>query len=107
VGADYAAVPGYQQDFALRRWNLWGYVDARDVAQACAKAVAAGLPGAHSFVIAAADTLMAATNSELLADQFPGLEVRGDIGEHDTLLSIDKARRMLGYQPEFSWRDQI
>jgi nucleoside-diphosphate-sugar epimerase len=107
VPADYAAVPSYQQDFALRRWNLWGYVDARDVAQACAKAVAADLPGAHSFVIAAADTLMTATNAELLADQFPGLEVRGDVGEHDTLLSIDKARTMLGYQPEFSWRNQV
>lgn len=105
--ADYAAVPGYQQDFSLRRWNLWGYVDARDVAQACRLAVTAELDGAHSFVIAAADTLMEATNNELLDDQFPGIEIRGDVGEHDTLLAIGKARELLGYEPAYSWRDHV
>jgi nucleoside-diphosphate-sugar epimerase len=104
VESDYAAVPDYQQDFALRRWNLWGYVDARDVAQAFRLGVESQLTGAHSFVIAAADTLMAASNAELLADQFPGLPLTRDVGEHETLLAIDKARTMLGYSPEFSWR---
>jgi nucleoside-diphosphate-sugar epimerase len=104
VESDYAAVPDYQHDFALRRWNLWGYVDARDVAQACRLGVETQLTGAHSFVIAAADTLMAATNAELLADQFPGLPLTRDVGQHDTLLAIDKARTMLGYAPQFSWR---
>jgi nucleoside-diphosphate-sugar epimerase len=107
VPEDYARVRGYQDDFSLRRWNLWGYVDARDVAQACHKAVTAELDGAHSFVIAAADTLMEATNRELLDDQFPGIEIRGEIGEHQTLLSIDKARELLGYEPEYSWRNQV
>src|SRR6187431_1144811 len=32
--ADYATFPSWQDDPARRRWNLWGYVDARDVAQA-------------------------------------------------------------------------
>jgi nucleoside-diphosphate-sugar epimerase len=107
VPEDYQKVRGYQDDFSLRRWNLWGYVDARDVAQACHKAVIAELDGAHSFVIAAADTLMEATNTELLHDQFPGIEIRGDVGEHKTLLSIDKARELLGYEPQFSWRHQV
>lgn len=107
VAADYAAVPSYQHDFALRRWNLWGYVDARDVAQACRRAVTAEMAGAHSFIIAAADTLMTASNAELLDDQFPGIEIRGELGEHDTLLSIVHARELLGYEPEFSWRDQV
>ncbi|HWI00427.1 MAG TPA: NAD(P)-dependent oxidoreductase [Propionibacteriaceae bacterium] len=105
VESDYAAVPDYQHDFALRRWNLWGYVDARDVAQACRLGVESELTGAHSFVIAAADTLMTAPNAELLADQFPGLPLTRDVGEHETLLAIDKARAMLGYAPKFSWRD--
>ena len=105
VEADYAKVAGYQADFALRRWNLWGYVDARDVGQACERSLVADLTGAHSFVIAAADTLMEATNAELLADQFPGVPVRGEVGEHDTLLAIDSARELLGYDPQHSWRD--
>ncbi|HZA05242.1 MAG TPA: NAD(P)-dependent oxidoreductase [Propionibacteriaceae bacterium] len=106
VEADYAAVPGYQSDFALRRWNLWGYVDARDVAQACRLSVEAEITGAHSFIVAAADTLMAATNADLLADQFPGLELTRPVTDHETLLSIDKARTMLGYAPQYSWRDR-
>jgi nucleoside-diphosphate-sugar epimerase len=105
VESDYARVPDYQHDFALRRWNLWGYVDARDVAQAFRLGVESDLTGAHSFIIAAADTLMAAPNAELLADQFPGLPLTRDVSEHETLLAIDKARTMLGYAPEFSWRD--
>jgi hypothetical protein len=31
--------------------------------------------------------------------------MRGDVGEHETLLSIEKARRLLGYQPAFGWRN--
>ena len=106
VEADYAAVPDYQSDFALRRWNLWGYVDARDVAQACRLAVEADLVGAHSFIIAAADTIMSATNADLLADQFPGLQLTRPVADHETLLCIDKARAMLGYAPQYSWRDR-
>ena len=105
VAADYAAVPGYQDDPALRRWNLWGYVDARDVAQACRLAVETPLTGAHSFIIAAADTLMAATNAELLAAEFPELELTRPVDDHETLLAIDKARAVLGYDPQHSWRD--
>jgi hypothetical protein len=75
------------------------------VAQAFRLGVESDLTGAHSFIIAAADTLMAAPNAELLADQFPALPLTREVGEHETLLAIDKARTMLGYAPEFSWRD--
>ena len=27
------------------------------------------------------------------------------LGRHETLLSIEKARRLLGYEPTHSWRD--
>src|SRR5262245_10818522 len=38
---DYARFETWQDDARLRNWNLWGYVDARDVAQAVAKALEA------------------------------------------------------------------
>jgi hypothetical protein len=34
------------------------------------------------------------------------VKVTKDLGEHETMLSIDKARRVLGYEPEHSWRDE-
>jgi nucleoside-diphosphate-sugar epimerase len=102
---DYAAFPGYDADPALRKWNLWAYIDARDGAQAIRKALAYEPRGCDVFIIAAADTVMSRPNTELTAEIFPDVEVRGDIGEHTTLLSIEKARRILGFEPQFSWRD--
>lgn len=101
---DYAAFPSFDSDAQARRWNLWGYIDARDGAQAVSKALEYKPRGCEVFVIANADTVMSRPNSDLLAEVFPGVEARGPIGDHDTLLSIEKARRLLGYEPEHSWR---
>jgi nucleoside-diphosphate-sugar epimerase len=102
---DYERFAGWQDDAQERRWNLWGYVDARDVAQACRLALEVDLVGAEVFVVAAADTVMTRPNAELMDEVYPGVERRGDLGELDTLLSIEKARRMLGYEPRYSWRN--
>ena len=46
--ADYAAFPDFDSDPALRVWNLWGYIDARDGAQAVRLALVASRPGRES-----------------------------------------------------------
>ena len=102
--ADYAAFPSYDADPTARAWNAWGYIDARDGAQAVRLALTAEPTGREIFVIANADTVMSRSSAELAAEVFPDIEVRGELGEHDTLLSIDKARRLLGYEPTHSWR---
>lgn len=63
--------------------------------------------GFNVFVIANADTVMSRSTAELAAARFPGVEVRRELGEHEALLSIDKARRVLGYEPRHSWRDHL
>ena len=100
---DYALIPGYQADATLRRWNLWSWVDSRDLALACRLALEAEVPGCDVFTIAAADTLMETPSAALMAAHFPGVPLR-EVAEHGTLLSIDKARRVLGYAPRHSWR---
>jgi UDP-glucose 4-epimerase len=57
------------------------------------------------FVIANADTVMSRPSAELAAEVYPGVPLRPDLAEHETLLSIAKARRVLGYEPAHSWRD--
>ncbi len=104
---DYERFPGFWDDVQLRRWNLWGYVDARDVAQSCRLALEADLSGAEVFIIAAADTVMNRPSADLMAEAYPDVELRDGVGEFGTLLSIEKARRQLGYEPAFSWRDAI
>jgi nucleoside-diphosphate-sugar epimerase len=103
--ADYEQFPGYDADPQLRKWNLWGYIDARDGAQAVRRALAHRAPGMDVFIVANADTVMSRSSAELVAEVFPGVEVRRVLGEHETLLCIDKARRVLGYEPEHAWRD--
>ena len=105
--ADYEAFPSFDADATLRKWNLWAYIDGRDGAQAVELALTNPPSGFERFIIAAADSVMSRPNAELVAEVFPGVEVRGDLGEHDTMLSIDKARRLLGYEPRHSWRDDV
>ncbi len=104
---DYRQFPGFDADAKSRKWNLWGYIDARDGAQAVRRAIEAEFKGFEAFIIANADTVMSRPNASLLSEVFPDVPHRGAIGEHDTLLSIDKARRMLGYEPQYSWRNEI
>lgn len=105
--ADYESVPGYWSDPMARKWNLWGYIDARDVATAFRQALEAPLSGAHSFIIAAADTIMNRPSVELLDAVFPGVTRTKEISEFETLLSFDRARDAIGFEPRHSWRDHI
>ncbi|ERK73185.1 NAD-dependent epimerase/dehydratase family protein [Leifsonia aquatica] len=103
--ADYDAFPGFDDDALKRKWNLWSYIDARDGAQAVKRALDWETTGFDRFIIAAGDSVMSRPNAELVAEVFPGVPLKGDLGEHDSLLSIAKARRVLGYAPQHSWRD--
>ena len=104
---DYDRFPSYWPDPHLRRWNLWGYVDVRDVAAACRLGLEADVTGSHNVIIAGADTVMNRPSRELLAEVFPDVPLTREIGEFGTLLAIDAAKQLLGYEPRHSWRDQI
>jgi nucleoside-diphosphate-sugar epimerase len=104
--ADYERFPSFWSDATKRRWNLWGYVDARDVAQSCRLALEADV-GAEHFIVSAADTVMNRPSRELMAQVYPAVPYRPTAGEFDTLLSIEKARRVLGFEPAWSWRDHV
>jgi nucleoside-diphosphate-sugar epimerase len=68
-------------------------------------ALTADVRGADAFIIAAADTVMRRSSRDLMAEVFPTVPLRRDLGEHETLLAIDKARAVLGYEPGFTWRE--
>lgn len=104
---DYAEFPSFDADAASRKWNLWGYIDGRDGAQAVLRALENAGPGFEAFIIAAADTVMSRSNTDIASAVFPSVALRAGVGENETLLSIDKAKRMLGYAPEHSWRDHV
>src|SRR6516162_776107 len=107
---DYEWFAEFQDDPAKRKWNLWGYIDQRDVAQSCRLALEADpatVQGNPAFIIAAADTVMDRPSAGLLAEVFPGVKLTRDVGEFGTLLAIDRAREVLGFAPAHSWRDHV
>lgn len=103
---DYAKFPGFQLDPYERRWNLWGYIDARDGAQAVRKALESSLRGAEVFIVANAETVVRLPNAELVKQCFPSTPLAVGTGPNGTLLSIEKARRLLGYEPQHHWWDE-
>ncbi len=108
--AEYSQLPSVWPDPHARKWNLWGYVDARDVASACRLALEApdgAVAASPSFVIAAADTVMNRPSSALLDEVFPGVPRRRDLGEFESLLATDRARQAIGYEAQHSWRDHV
>lgn len=103
--SEYPGFEQFQDDPAFRKWNLWAYIDGRDGAQAVQRALEYQKPGFETFIIASPDSVMRTPNSELIAKFFPDVPKRRSFDEHETMLSIEKAQRLLGYQPQFSWRD--
>ena len=107
---DYQEFPGFWDDPHRRKWNLWGYIDERDVAASCRLALEApaeSVEGSPAFIIAAADTVMTRPSAELLAEVYPGVRLTREVSEFGTLLAIDRAREALGFDPAHSWRDHV
>jgi nucleoside-diphosphate-sugar epimerase len=104
---DYERFPGFDSDPRSRHWNLWTYIDARDASQAIRLALEAKIKGAQVFGIANADSVMSRSNDDLLDKVFPKAKRKRSIKDTESLISIEKARQVLGYRPRYSWRKQI
>jgi nucleoside-diphosphate-sugar epimerase len=107
---DYQEFPSRWPDPHARKWNLWGYIDQRDAATAARLALEAAadtVAGHPAFIIAAADTVMNRPSAALLAEVFPDVQLTREVGEFGTLLAIDRARQVLGFEPRHSWRDHL
>jgi nucleoside-diphosphate-sugar epimerase len=83
--------------------TLWSYVDIRDAAAACRLALEAEI-GFEAFNVIASDSLSETPTEELIRRHAPDTEIRRPIQGTDSAYSIDKARRLLDYEPRYSWR---
>jgi nucleoside-diphosphate-sugar epimerase len=101
---DYANFESYQADARTRHFNLWTYIDARDAAQAIRRAIEAKLTGVHVFGIANSNSLMRRSNDSLLDEIWPGVPRKRPLRPNESLISIEKAQRVLGYQPQYDWK---
>ena len=63
--------------------------------------------GYEVFNVANADMSVAVASDEVRERFYAGVEQRRPMGPDETFYSIDKARHLLGYAPEHSWREVL
>lgn len=101
----YTRLPSYWDDARSRDFNLWGYIDARDACSAVDLALSADVKGAHACAIVADDTLMDRPTSELVQERFPGTPIDPLLDKYGGAVSNEHAKELLGWSPQWSWRD--
>jgi hypothetical protein len=74
----------------------------RHVVQSVRLALEADRQGADYFNTSASDDALERPSRELMAEVFHDVLVDGGVTRTDTLMSIDKAHRLLGYTPDFT-----
>lgn len=86
--------------------GLWGYVDIRDVVDAVLKSLEVEWKGHEAFFICASDTSSAVPTMELVKAVYPDVPLKRELQGYECLFDLNKARRLLGWQPKYSWRQQ-
>lgn len=87
--------------------GIWGYVHIDDAARACRLAIEAEPFGFAAFNIVASDTTLDIPTEEALARFAPSIARRTSLPGFASGYAIDKAKRLLGWEPLRSWRDEM
>ena len=106
-----ATVPqANEKELNMLTGKTYQYVDARDIALAIDLAInKIGSPEFELFepFFLSTDTLYPEPTTEVIAKRWPNLSEMGkDIKGTDGMISNEKAKRMLGFYPQHSWRDK-
>lgn len=86
-------------------WNLWSYIDNRDVARAFRMAVETDLGGHEVFFIAADNTRCDVETEKLIEKYYPKVEIKKELDAHESLEDNSKAKELLNFFPEYKWND--
>ncbi|MCM3503823.1 NAD(P)-dependent oxidoreductase [Curtobacterium sp. ODYSSEY 48 V2] len=104
---EYDEYPSFADNLDTRAWDIWSYIDGRDVGTATEKALHQTERGFHPYLIVADDTVMPIPTAKIIAERYPNTAVTGELAEFGSLLSNAAAKRDLGWAPEHSWRDRV
>lgn len=104
---EYELFPGWFANPGFRKRIAWSYIDARDLGQITLRAVEKDGLGFQIFNAASDDTSSDLPTRELIDRFYPGVPLKRELGEFETLLSNRKAREVLGFRSEHGWRKYI
>ncbi|MBI1416379.1 MAG: NAD-dependent epimerase/dehydratase family protein [Limimaricola sp.] len=99
--------PAYMENPALRRRNIFAYIDARDLGHMVDCCLKTDGLGYEVFNVSNDDMSVSLTSDEVIAQFYEGVEVKRKMGRHETFYANDKAKKLVGFQPKHSWRDVL
>jgi nucleoside-diphosphate-sugar epimerase len=96
--------PHYFDNPAVRRRNLFCYIDARDLGQIVHLCLQKDGLGFQVFNAGNDDNSANLPAADLIEQFFPGTPVRGTLGQFEALYSNRKIREVLGFKEQHNWR---
>jgi nucleoside-diphosphate-sugar epimerase len=89
--------------FAGFRSNFWAMIDARDAAQAFEKSLLADFDGCHPLFVNDACNTAGVEAESLARTFFPDAGRSRPLVGNEALVSIERARALIGFEPEYSF----
>ncbi len=99
---------GFSEDplwpvYTFDRFNFWAYVDERDSAQSIEKGLTADYEGSHILFINDPYNSLGYDSQTLARLFFPEIKQwKRTLNGSESLVSIDKAKALIGFEPEYS-----
>ena len=84
---------------------MWAYADARDVAEAHVLSLDAEIAQYEAFTIAQPSSRFKESTIDLVKNNFGDrVEIRDGLNGTASVISTEKAQRLLGWKPRYDWR---
>ncbi|PUB18751.1 NAD-dependent epimerase/dehydratase family protein [Yoonia sediminilitoris] len=99
--------PAFMKDPGLRRRNIFAYIDARDLGHMVDCCLKTDGLGYEVFNVSNDDMSVGITSDAVIAQFYPDVPVKRDMRPDETFYANDKAKRMVGFAPQHSWRDVL
>ncbi|MEL7181804.1 MAG: NAD(P)-dependent oxidoreductase [Pseudomonadota bacterium] len=99
--------PAFMDDPALRRRNIFAYIDARDLGHMVDCCLKTDGLGYEVFNVANDDMSVGISSDEVIARFYEGVPVKRQMRPDETFYANDKAKRMVGFAPKHSWREVL
>jgi len=91
--------------YGTNAMHFWGWTDFAEAARACVLAIEVDFGGHEAFFINSEDTSADEPTEELIKKVYPEAEIRSPMPGNTSAISVEKAKRLLGWRPKATWRD--
>lgn len=105
---EYASdFPAFMSNPDMRRRNIFAYIDARDLGQMVERCLKTDGLGYEVFNVSNDDLSVGLDNAEVQARYYQDVPVKREMSGNETMYCNQKAKRLLGFAPQHSWRDVL